>query len=89
MHKDYLLELEELRDWLSWFLRKELLQELVALQELLNSSYVSRYKDFCESTKEGNTCGRAAQAKELFLKLKEKPISSKIKFIYENFIQEH
>jgi hypothetical protein len=88
MHKDYLLELEELREFLAWFLRKDLLEELVALQELLNSSYIRRYKDLCEGSIHGTDCGYAMNAKELFLKLQEKPITAKIKYIYENFLKE-
>lgn len=86
MHKDYMLELEELRQFLAWYLRKELLQELVELQELLNSSYVNRYQELCENSQHGTDCGYAIKAKELFMKLQERPITKKIKFIYENFL---
>ena len=87
MLKDYMLELEELREFLSWFLRKDLLEELVALQELLNSSFVHRYKEIVDGTIQGVDCGYAHSAKELFMKLHEKPISDKIKYIYENFLK--
>ena len=86
--KDYLIELEELREFLTWLLRKDLLEQLVALQELLNRSYVHKYKGLAENSEHGTNCGYAVKAKELFLKLQEKPIAEKIKHIYTTYIEE-
>ncbi len=88
MSQDYLLELNELREFLAWFLRKDLLEELVALQEMLNSSFVRKYKELCENSEFKGDCGVAKQAKELFLKMQEKPITNKIKHIYEDYIEQ-
>ena len=87
MREDYLFELEELRETLGWLLRKDFLEELVALKELLNRSYTSRYKDLCEASEHGTDCGIAQQAKNLFLKFQEKGISEKIAHIYKLYIE--
>jgi len=87
MHKDYMVELEELRLFLSWFLKKDLLEELVSLQELLNHSVINRYKDICDNSEHKGNCGFAAKAKELFEKIQERPITEKIEYIYKNFVR--
>jgi hypothetical protein len=88
MVKDYLEELYELREMLRWLLKKELLNELVMLAELIDRSYVDSYNRIQENSEHGKNCGYAVKAKDLFLRLQERPISDKIKYIYETFIQE-
>ena len=85
---DYLQELNELRKELKFVLRREYIEELIALQELLNHSYVERYCDIAEQSEYGTNCGYAAKCKDLFIKMKEHDISEKIKSIYETFIKE-
>jgi hypothetical protein len=87
MEKDYLLELEELREILGWLLRKDFLEELVTLRELLNRSYVNRYKELMEQSEHGSNCGYAAKAKDMFMKFKERDIAAKIKSLYETYIK--
>jgi len=82
---NYLTELGELQDMLKWLLKKDLLQELVELQELLNKSFVTKYNNLTSSR--GNDCAWASRAKELFLQLQEKEISTKIKDLYFNYIE--
>ncbi|RLF67877.1 MAG: hypothetical protein DRN26_01080 [Thermoplasmata archaeon] len=84
---DYLQELQDLRDLLRWLLRKEFLQELVALAELIDRSYVDSYCRISSNSSHGTNCGYAVKAKELFLKLQEKDISKKIEDIYHTFIE--
>jgi hypothetical protein len=88
MGKDYLEELYELREVLRWLLNKELLNELVEVAELIDKSYVDSYNRIKENSEHGTNCGYAVKAKDLFIRLQERPISNKIKYIYETFIQE-
>jgi hypothetical protein len=86
--KDYLEELFELREELRKLLNKEYLSELIALAELIDRSYVESYNRIKENSEHGKDCGYARKSKELFLRLQEKPIAEKIKFIYKTFIEE-
>lgn len=88
MAQDYLEELHELRGMLRWLLKKEFLSELVALAELIDRSYVDSYNRIKDNSDHGTNCGYAVKAKDLFLRLQEKPISEKIKYIYKTFIEE-
>ena len=88
MADDYLEHLYELREMLRWLLKKELLSELIALAELIDRSYVDSYNRIKENSDHGKNCGYAVKAKDLFLRLQEKPVSEKIKYIYETFIKE-
>ena len=81
-------ELFELREMLRWLLKKELLSELVTLAEQIDKSYVDSYNRIKETSEHGANCGYAAKAKDLFLRLQEAPISEKIKYIYQTFIEE-
>ena len=85
--KDYMEELAELRGMLKFILNKELLTELVDLAEKIDNSYVQRYVELKEQSTEGSNCGHAAKAKDLFLKLQERPIAEKIESIYNTFIK--
>jgi len=85
--KDYIEELNELREQLRWLLKKETLVELVDLAEKIDNGFVDNYCRIKEQSEHGSNCGYAVKAKELFLKLAEQGISSKIKYIYETFIQ--
>ena len=84
---DYLLELNELRDMLKFLLNKELLQELVSLAEQIDHSYVDSYKRISDNSEHGTNCGYAAKAKDLFVKLQERPISEKIAHIFKTYIE--
>lgn len=88
MADDYLEHLYDLREALRWLLNKELLNELVAMAELIDKSYVDSYNRIKENSEHGENCGYAMKAKDLFIRLQERPISNKIKYIYETFIQE-
>ena len=88
MDKDYLEELFELREMLRWLLKKELLTEFVALAELIDRSYVDSYNRIKENSEHGTNCGYAVKAKDLFIRLQEKPIAEKIKHIYKTFVEE-
>lgn len=85
--KDYIEELQELRENLRWLLNKKLLQELVDLAEQIDNGYVDSYCRIKEQSEHGGNCDYAVKAKELFLKLADKQISSKIEHIYKTFIQ--
>jgi len=87
-NKNYLEELYDLREMLRFVLRKDFLTELVALSELIDKSYVDSYNRIKENSEHGENCGYAAKAKELYLKLQDKPIAEKIKYIYKTFIEE-
>jgi len=87
-NKDYLQELQELRDSLKVLLKREFLEELVALAEMIDKSYVDSYCRIVENSEFGKNCGYAAKAKDLFMKLSERPVSAKIKYIYETFLAE-
>jgi hypothetical protein len=88
MGKDYLEELFELREMLRWLLKKDLLKEMVALAEQIDNSYVDSYNRIKGNSEHGTNCGYAVKAKDLFIRLQEKPIAEKIKYIYETFIEE-
>ena len=85
--KDYIQELNELRDLLKILLNKEYLQQLVELSELIDKSYVSSYCRIVENSEHGVNCGYAGKAKKLFLQLGEKDISNKIEYIYNTFLK--
>jgi len=87
-NKDYLQELQELRNALKILLKREFLEELVALAEMIDKSYVDSYCGIVENSRFGKNCGYAAKAKDLFMRLSEAPISAKIKHIYETFLAE-
>lgn len=86
--KDYLIDLYELRQELKWLLRKDFLEELIALAELIDRSYVDAYQRISDNGEKGTNCGYAVKAKELFMKLSEHNISTKITDIYKNYIEE-
>ena len=88
MANNYLDELYELRQMLKFYLRKDFLEELVELADMIDHGFVINYHDIKERSKYGENCGFAAKAKDLFLKLKEKDISEKIEYIYKTFIEE-
>ena len=88
MEKDYLEKLFELREMLRWLLRKDFLKEMVAVAELIDKSYVDSYNRIKENSEHGTNCGYAVKAKDLFLRLQEKPIAEKIEYIYKTFIEE-
>ena len=83
----YIEELEYLRKILEWLLRKDLLQDLVDLKELLDKSYVHKYTELVEKIEQGEDCGFAKKAQDLFYTFQEKNISDKIKQIYESYIR--
>ena len=80
-----LTELLELQTMLKWLLNKDLLTELVELQELLNGSLLGKYEDLL--SRRGNDCAYTAKSKELFLLLQEKQIANKIEQIYKTYIE--
>ncbi len=88
MGQNYLEQLYELREALRWLLNKELLNELVAMAELIDKSYVDSYNRIKENSEHGENCGYAMKAKDLFIRLQERPISQKIEQIYKTFIEE-
>lgn len=85
---DYIEELGQLREWLRFYLRKEFLEELVAVADLIDKSYVDSYIGIKERSEHGKNCGYAVKAKELFMALGEKPLSAKITHIYKTFLEE-
>ena len=85
--KDYMEELFDLREELRWLLNKQLLEELVALAELIDRSYVDSYNRIKENSEHGKSCGYAIKAKDLFIRLQEKGISRKITDIYNTYIK--
>lgn len=87
MGDDYLDDLKELRESLRWLLNKKTLEELIALAELIDKSYVDSYCRIKENSEYGKECGYALKAKDLFMKFQEKGISDKIKKIYKEWIE--
>jgi hypothetical protein len=85
--KDYLEELFSLREELRWLLNKQLLEELVALAELIDRSYVDAYNRIKDNSENGKNCGYVVKSKDLFLRLQERGISKKIEFIFNTFIK--
>ena len=71
--------LSELQSNLEWLLRKDLLEELVNLLELLQKSYIHIYEERLETRSED--CALVLKAKELFEKLQKDNIISKINTI--------
>lgn len=86
--KDYLEELQELRESLKQILNKDYLQGLIALAELIDRSYVDSYCKIKENSEYGSQCGYAIKARDLFVRLQEKAISKQIEYLYKNFIEE-
>lgn len=84
---EYLEELYQLRSHLKFLLRKEYLEELVELAQLIDRSYVDNYHAIKEQSEHGKDCGYAIKAKELYLAFHERDVGAKIKKIYIDFIQ--
>lgn len=74
--QDKILELSELQEKLEWLLRKDLLEELVNLLDLLQKSSLGTYKHRLSTR--GEDCEYTIKAKELFNKLNKKDIFNKI-----------
>jgi hypothetical protein len=85
-NKDYMQELEELRQMLKDHL--PMIKAMAELLDLLNKSYVHRYVEIIETSQWGKDCGYAGKAKQLFLAMQEPKISEKIEEIYHTFLQE-
>jgi len=73
---DEILGLVELQENLEWLLRKDLLEELVNLLELLQKSYINIYKHRLEVR--GKDCDYVNKSKELFNKLQKGEIITKV-----------
>ena len=83
---DYLEELKELREILRLFLNKGFLQDCVEIAEAIDKSYIDSYCRIKETSSQGENCGYARKAKDLFMKFQEHNISTKIENIYKNYI---
>ncbi|RLB98652.1 MAG: hypothetical protein DRH90_21610 [Deltaproteobacteria bacterium] len=79
-----LIKLANLRESLKSFLRPEILKELANFLQATggDSSFIARYKWFCENAVDGPDCRYAALSKEFFLKDNAEQTAKAINWLY-------